>query len=58
MIIPTCSKSKKLSSITLPFFNIPLPKTNDVELSVFVSRVNLFVVLIYSNEYGTGTSAI
>ena len=37
---------------------IPLPNTNDVVLSAFVSRVNLLDVFIYDNEYGTAISDV
>jgi hypothetical protein len=54
--IPACSKSKNPPSRVVPFFNIPLPNTNDVVLSSFISVINLLLVFIYSSEYGTGTS--
>jgi len=54
--IPACSKSKNPPSMVVPFFNIPLPNTNDVVLSSLTSVINLLLVFIYSSEYGTGTS--
>ena len=53
-IIPTCSKSINPSSTSCPSLKTPFPKIKDVVLSVFVSRVNLLLVFIYDNEYGTG----
>ena len=56
--IPACSKFKNSSPIDEPCFKIPLPNTNDVELSSFVSIINLLLVWIYANEYGIGNSSI
>ena len=52
------SKFKNSSPIDEPCFKIPLPNTNDVELSSFVSIINLLLVWIYANEYGIGNSSI
>ena len=56
MIIPACSKSKNPSPTVVPFFNIPLPNTNDVVLSSFISVTNLLFAWTYDSEYGTATS--
>ena len=35
--------------------NIPLPNTKEVELSSFISVINLFGTLMYSRVYGIAT---
>ncbi len=56
MVIPTWSNCMKADFLLfVPLLNTPLPNTNDVVSSSFISVINLFDVFSYCNEYGTGT---
>ena len=58
MVIPTWSNCMKADSSICPLLKTPLPKTNEVVSSSFISVMNLFDDFSYCSEYGTGTDPV